>query len=70
MPENSADVSESAVFTHVGSQGYMVNANMSEIEATSGLARKLQQRREQPDDLLAELLVPWPGHPVLQGHLV
>ena len=30
----------------------------------------LQQRREQPDDLLAELLVPRPGYPVLQGHLV
>lgn len=36
MPENSADVSESAVFTHVRSQGYVVNANMSEIDATSG----------------------------------
>ena len=36
MPENCADVSKSAVFTHVRSQGYMVNANISEIEATSG----------------------------------
>ena len=55
-----------AMFKEAGKERIDIRAILDEARH----ARKLQQRREQPDELLTELLVPWTVHPILQGNLM